>query len=120
MSSATLVFFESGPGMPPIESRIYADSFDSRSARFINWQLDLTFPTPGVPLTLPMEAFYRRPDGSTYVRQELTAKIEADWVWFRIENGRGAKDSGTWHPGRYTVQVFLGGTPVATASFLVR
>lgn len=116
-----LSMFESGPGIPPPESRVYAVTFFSAYTRFINWDLFLEFSAPVVQnLSLPVDATILRSDGSVLTVQSLTANLQAGWSWFRMWNGWGAPNPYNWAPDTYTLRVTMGGVPVASTTFVVR
>jgi hypothetical protein len=118
---ALLACFESGPGVPAPELRVYDSVFYSAYTRFINWDLYIEFEAPlAAALDLPLIAHYYRADGSLYASQDLSANLQAGWVWYRTANGWGSPNTGTWTPGAYSVSVSIGGSPIARTSFSVR
>ncbi len=121
VKQAVLACFESGPGLPAPELRAYDTVFYSGFTRFINWDLYIEFESPlAGALDLPLKALYRRADGSVYASQDLTASMQAGWVWYRTANGWGSQNTGTWMPGNYSLSVSIGGISVASTSFAVR
>ena len=85
-----LSLFESGPGIPPPESRIYAITFFTAYTRFINWDLFLEFSAPvSQNMTLPVDATILRSNGTVLTVQSLSANLEAGWSWFRMSNEIG-------------------------------
>ncbi|HAE21318.1 MAG TPA: hypothetical protein DCG47_03210 [Spirochaetaceae bacterium] len=121
IKQAVLACFESGPGVPAPELRAYDTVFYSGYTRFINWDLYLEFVAPlAGAIDVPLRAQYYRADGSLHASQDLSANLQAGWVWYRTANGWGSPNTGTWLPGKYSVSVSLGGSTIASASFTVR
>jgi len=117
---ATLSFFESGPGTPPLGQRSYASAFESRSTRFINWEVNLKFATAAAPAAFVVEVRFFRSDGSVLTTQNVEARVEAGWDWYACWNGWGASEPGYWGPGTYTAQALVASRPVTSATFVVR
>ena len=121
VARSQLSLFESGPGIPPPESRIYAVTFFSAYTRFINWDLFLEFAEPvSQNMSLPVDAIILRSNGTILTVQSLAAELQAGWSWFRMWNGWGAPNPYNWAPDTYTLRVTLGGVPVASTTFVVR
>lgn len=121
VARSQLSMFESGPGIPPVESRIYAVTFFTAYTRFINWDLFLEFSAPvSQNMSLPVDATILRSNGTVLTVQSLTAELRAGWSWFRMWNGWGAPNPYNWAPDTYTLRVTMGGVPVATTTFVVR
>lgn len=121
VARSQLSLFESGPGIPPPESRIYAVTFLTAHTRFINWDLFLEFTAPvAQSQSLPVDATILRSNGTVLTVQSLTANLQAGWTWFRMWNGWGAPNPYNWAPDTYTLRITLGGAPAAVTTFVVR
>ncbi len=116
-----LAAYESGPGVPPPEARIYASTFDTSNTRFINWDLVLEFAPPVARyMELPLIATIYRSNGSVLPVQTMTAYLQAGWTWFRTGNGWGSPYTYNWAPDAYLIQISLGSRAVAQVRFDVR
>ncbi len=121
VSRAQLAMFESGPGIPPPESRIYAVTFFSAYTRFINWDMFLEFAAPvSQNMTLPVDATILRSNGTVLTIQSLAANLQTGWTWFRMYNGWGSPNPYNWAPDTYTLKIEMAGVPVAMTTFVVR
>lgn len=121
VSRYQLAMFESGQGIPPPEARVYNVTFFTANTRFLNWDLFLEFSPPvAQSMSLPVDATILRSNGTVLTVQGLTANLESGWTWFRMYNGWGAPNVYNWAPDTYTLNISLGGVPVATTTFVVR
>ena len=121
VSRSQLSLFESGPGIPAPESRIYAVSFSTAHTRFINWDLFLEFAAPvAQDLSLPVNATILRSNGTVLTVQSLTANLQTGWTWFRMWNGWGSANPYNWAPDTYTLNITMGDVPIASTAFVVR
>jgi len=117
---ASLLFFESGPDIPVYGQRVFASAFDTRSTRFINWELTLRFDKVSAEMTVPVEVRYLRYDGSVHTTQSMQFNIGAGWTWGACWKGWGAATPNNWPPGTYTVEAYVSSRRVTSAVFTVR
>jgi TolB-like protein len=117
---ATLLFFESGPDVPAYGERVFASAFDTRTTRFINWELTIWFEQVPAALTVPVEVRFLRYDGSVLTTQNMQFNIGAGWDWGACWQGWEAANPNNWPPGAYTVVAYVASRQVASAVFTVR
>jgi hypothetical protein len=53
-----LQFYESGYDGLPRDQRVYAERFASETSRYINWELNLEYPAPGLRVDFQITAVY--------------------------------------------------------------
>lgn len=115
-----LRFFESGRGLPKLENRRYADWFFKRSARFINWELNIAYPKATTTKKFQAKIKYLRPDGGLF--SESTYKsgvIKVGWKNSFHASGKGWDKPGRWPLGTYRVLIYIDNRKVAEGSFRI-
>jgi hypothetical protein len=112
----SLVFYESGEGFPPKQDRVYRKAFESAKSRYINWELNITYPKPGRRVDFPIHYKYYDPLGRMLTEYDIDSYVEAQWV---SSNHSGGYKLGTWAPGTYRVDLYIGGDMVTTGYFEV-
>jgi hypothetical protein len=112
-------FFESGLDAIALDQRGYATSFDTETARYINWELQLTYPAPGQRIDFIIHAICYKSDETMLYEQDLSSYVEADWTSSYHSLGRGSKDAGLWKQGTYTMVLSINQLEIARASFQV-
>lgn len=113
-----LVFYEAGQNAPGVSSRDFETRFDAASARYIYWQIDLSFSAPGQRVSVPLKAAYTGP-GGVVTRQAVQLDVQPDWTNAYHSAGFGAASAGWWKPGTYRVEITAAGKRVASGSFEV-
>jgi len=112
-------FFESPKDMPAIGSRVYSTRFQSSSARYINWELELSFNSPGENLKAPIQIVWHGTNDEELTRQETNFDINSGTNSSRHAWGWGQQTPGYWKPGTYKLEFFDGGQKVASGAFEV-
>lgn len=116
---AAIRFFESGYGRTPVDERMYATHFASRTARYINIEATLAYATSRERATARLTCRYLR-DGETEVgRVELLYEIDSGETRRWSSGGLGANHAGTWAPGDYLVACDDGRATLAQVGFTV-
>jgi hypothetical protein len=105
----SLTFYEGGLQSPPMEERVYQVAFSKNLARFINWQLELSFPTVQKDRTIQLEHEYLMEDGTSLGIGELSVPLQKGWNSACINLGRGTSEPGLWIKGRYMVRLTIDG-----------
>lgn len=105
----SLQFFEGDRYSPLREDRLYGSAFLSESARFINWEVELSYPTAHKrrQITLAYEFFTE--DGLSVGNGQFTAVLEKGWNRSWIAHGKGDTEPGAWDKGKYRVEIVVDG-----------
>jgi Bacterial Ig domain len=109
-----LQFYESGyDGLPP-DQRVYDQRFASETSRYINWQLDLSYPAPGRRIDFQITAIYLHDSGTgsweEFHRQTSDEYVEGDWTGSYHGWGNGCDEpEGCWDIGSYRVDIYFEG-----------
>jgi hypothetical protein len=110
-------FFEGGAGMPPVAQRRHRYRFSQTSARYVNWELRLNYPTTIQNTSFAVEAIYYRPDGTVFSVDTVRSYVDAGWSDSYLAHGRGWSDQGNWPAGVYRVEFLNHGRRIATGTF---
>ena len=113
-------FFESGEGDLALDQRFYTTSFDSKTARYINWELNLDYPQPGQRIDFIIHTVWYKSDGSIDFKQDTNTHVESDWAGSYHCNGIGWDQEGNWEKDIYTVVLYINSIEIARASFQVK
>jgi hypothetical protein len=116
-----LRFFEGGINKPQQYQRNYKNIFVSDMTRYIYWELNLAFPQLYQQINFEINAVWHFPDNSI---REQTANTYIKPNWYRSFHtihtmGFGSEFQGRLMPGKYTVELFLQNTKIASGSFTV-
>jgi hypothetical protein len=118
-----LRFFEKGEGHLPLEERVYAQTFDSETSRYINWELDLEYPAPGQRIDFKIIAIYYRDNGTSLWeeiwRQTDDTYVKGDWTGSLHAWGYGNRNPGTWKIGSYRVDLYIEDKKIASEQFQI-
>ncbi|MHC0037544.1 hypothetical protein [Pseudoneobacillus sp. C159] len=109
MQAVAFGFFEGGLKSPPPEERVYETVFQKETARFINWEIELSFPTLQKRKQINLVQEYFLEDGSVLVDGEDILTLEKGWNSASINMGKGDEEPGLWEPGRYRVKITIDG-----------
>ena len=117
---ASLRFFEQADGpILPVERRVYTTRFDAVRTRRLGVEVAGLYAAPQAAATLALACILGKPDGTT-----AAAERSMDFRFYAGETGSsaanllwGAPDGEDWAPGRYQVECFADGVPVAKAGF---
>ena len=112
-----VLFFETGYDLTDYEDRVYDVVFDSSTARYIAWELNLEYAQPGRRLHFDIEAIWYGPDGDIVAEDTFEdAYIDADWTSSFHAKGYGSEEPRR-EPGEYTVELHVDNELMASASF---
>jgi serine/threonine protein kinase len=116
-----LRFFESGLGETAKEHRNYTTLFDKSSTRYVNWELDLSEPSPASRVNFYIKAVWNGPDGTIVTRSSTKSYILPGWTNSYHSSGWGCAHPPcqAWKPGLYNVVLSIQGIQVATGSFQI-
>jgi hypothetical protein len=117
VTPAGVRFFESGKGMPPFAERKYRKRFFADEARYVNWELRLTYPAPGRRLKFQVSGVLLDSQGKELARPEWSSTLEKDWTDSHHPYGWGDDKPGFWKPGVYALRLYLDGREIARDSF---
>jgi len=112
-------FFESGYDAPELNKRTYLTRFDHRTARYINWELDMVCPAIAARVDFDINATWYDPQGAVFANQTLNTYGQPPWTNPVFNFGRGWANPGNWKPGWYRVELFVNGNRIATGTFQI-
>ena len=112
-------FFESGYDRVPLEERVFEASFDQRTARYIDWQLEFTAVVLSDELVMELRSVLYNSEKDVVADDVLVDKVNPGQEFGYLSWGLGYEEPGHWVPGHYWVEVFLDGTLVAAGGFEV-
>ena len=113
---ADLRFFESTDHAVPALNRIYTNRFHNSTARCINWEVTLVYPS--LAQTVPSAVYYRS-DGTIYGEFEQSISLQADWIGSAHVGGWGQTALGQWPTGSYQVVLSVADLEIASGWFEV-
>lgn len=106
-------FFE-GPYNPqPKDQRQYRVSFDARTTRYINWEINLTHNAPGRPVTFQIYSEWFK-SGELFYRYTVDHTIQSDWTYSYNSHGYSMAP---WTQGIYRVDLSINGEKIASEYF---
>lgn len=110
-------FFESDYEQTPREQRVYSRKFSNSDARYICWELNLSYPNREYAVPLLIKVVWYRPDGTQYAEQTKQVIIQQGWASSSHSLGRGWREAGNWRVGIYRVDLLVDDQKVATGTF---
>jgi len=113
-----LQFFE-GPLIRPNNDYSYASQFSRRTARSINWALELTYPMRNTRADFSIRQVWTKPDGT--VDHDSSFPTYVDSGWYGSSPRAGWDDSGGsgWSLGAYRVDLYVDNRKIASGTFEV-
>ena len=118
----SLKFYESDQGGTKRSDRKYQYLFDGSTARYISWQIDLSYPKLLEDHPFDIEWVYYL-DGIRKGGTTSSSKPLKGWTNSWFTSGWGNKIAGTWDDwndsGTYVAKYFVGGVLVAQGEFEV-
>jgi hypothetical protein len=114
-----LRFFEGPKQAPAPGSRTYQNRFDARSARYIRVEVNLKNIGQQPPQNFKIRTVWYR-DGKEFNRGEYDYTTPAPQESRLYSTYYGADAPGTWQPGNYSVQVYIGSQLARTGGFVVQ
>lgn len=115
----SLRFFEGDGGVSDKAHRVYLDRFPQSKTRYIQWELELTYPPPQKLMQFTMNAIWYGPDGKILDDFPEKRTIQPDWGTSWHTGSYGAAAPGSWHPGTYRLVLKVNDREVARGSFQV-
>ena len=112
-------FFEDSWDTQPQDTRVYSDTFNLQTTRFVYWELSLVFPPQPDKVDFEIVAVYSRADGTEFARQSKNAYVNEGWTSSWHSRGRGSREPGQWKPGKYTVDLFIEEQLVGSGDFRI-
>jgi hypothetical protein len=115
-----LRFFESGISAPELKDRLYKHRFDSKTSRYIYWELNLEHPKPERHIDFSITAIYYRYNGTSLeevCQRIFYAHLEKDWPNSHHTLECGAAGIGSWEIGYHRVDLYVDGKKVASGQF---
>ena len=114
-----LRFFDKGAGTLSWDSRILRNRFPRQTARYISWELDLTYPRQDEGIEFQIEAVYYGPDGAALGQFTRETSVKEGWSGSLHTGGWGWEKSGQWKTGAYRVGLFVDQQLIASEVFYV-
>ena len=101
------------------DGRVYRKAFPSRTTRYVNGELHLTFTPPDRRIDFKIEAVFYQSDGSVVARRTINAWVDESWrrgsdYWVY---GTGSRQPSHWKAGLYRVDLSVDGELVASEKF---
>jgi hypothetical protein len=112
----SVFFFESGYESIKKEERDYRQQF-APDARYIDWEVNLSYPKVKVRKKVKFEYIYYKEDGSVFGTSNFESDLEDGWEKSWHSSGYGFKDQGNWPLGQYLVEINLNGKIIAKKHF---
>jgi hypothetical protein len=112
----SLSFYETPAETTPKDQRQYRTHF-SRSARYIDWELNLAYPKMASLTPFTIHQVWRRPNGELEVNQDIILSIQPGWTKSWHNWGWGTAKGGYWQPGTYRVDMYVDNRKIASGSF---
>ena len=114
-----LKFFESGYTPPQLGARVYAAQFSHRTARYINWELHLSFPAATSRYDFTIYSTFYYANGTVFGSQPVASFVNAGWPGLVSNSGRGWQRAGMWKRGTYRVDLTVNGSRIASGYFTI-
>lgn len=114
----TVRLFESGGEIPDRKNRVVTNTFDALTTRFINLELELTYPAARMRQQFEVPCQIEGPDSTERI-PVVKIEVESGWVGSAHGTAWGARNRGMWPEGDYRVTCREQGQSVATTEFKV-
>jgi hypothetical protein len=114
-------FFEGPYNAPEKANRSYRTSFSRTGTRFVNWELNLEFPSTGVRKDFDIEHIWFNPYGKEIFRGTWKSYVMGDWTssWHSHSYGWREASSSGWIIGTYRVDLYVHGVKIASENFSI-
>ena len=116
----SLGFYQSAQGFPPKDQRHYTFLFDKSMARYINWELNLSYPTAARDTNFRIEWTIEHKQNGSHARFGTDTYLKEGWNSSNHSDGYGWPEAGKWEVGDYEVELFVDGSKVASGMFSVQ
>lgn len=111
-------FYESPGGTVDQKARKVTTTFEARTTRFINVELDLEYPKAAKAVDFEVQCRATGADSTARVAV-LKGSVQAGWAGSYHTGWWGSRERGLWPEGKYAVSCLESGVPVASAEFTV-
>lgn len=114
-------FFEGGYDIPAKDQRVYRTSFSRAETRYVNFELNLQFPQPGVRKDFVIESIWFNQYDKEIHRASLNTFILGDWnhSWHTRGYGWREASSSGWVAGTHRVDLYVNGVKIASENFSI-
>jgi len=112
-----LRFFERGTRL--LQKIRYKRVFRKSTTRYISYELKLKHKSPGLRIKVPIEAVYKKSNGTIFARFTNNSYVEQNWVSSKHSLGNGWKNPGNWSIDSYKVELYVKDKKIASGSFRV-
>lgn len=113
-ANVNVVNFFEGPYSPPSrDQRKYRVSFDARTARYINWELNLAHKPPGRPMSFQIYSEWFK-NGEPFYHFTVNNTIQPDWEYSYVSH---SYSMAPWTQGVYRVDLSIGDQKIASEYF---
>lgn len=116
---ASLKFYESPYEGVPYDDRNYSNSFEQDTTRYVAYELNLEYPSPGRLVEIPLNIKYFYPDGTQMEEIPQQIKIQPDWTSSSHYSSWGWSEPGNWEAGTYTVKIFEDNREIISRNFTI-
>jgi len=112
-------FFEGGYDAPAKDQRVYRTGFPRTGTRFVNFELNLQFPAPGVRKDFDIESIWFNQYDKEIHRAYLKAHVLGNWdnSWHTQGYGWREASSSGWVAGTHRVDLYVNGVKIASETF---
>jgi hypothetical protein len=116
----SLRFYEMGKDQLPRMRRQYSDHFDSRTARYVSFELSVhNLLYTKTERTYQLAWRYYKPDGSLVGGEDTTWLIPSDLAYSWGSMGWGWEEPGHWQRGIYRVEILINGVKFVEGWFTI-
>lgn len=113
-------FFESGQQWPNDNEKVYASTFSASNTRFVNWEVWIAYqPQNKIHFVNLDVMLINDRSGQLLERSNIGMSLPPIRTSFFQVGRFGMKWEGNWKPGRYEVQVHIGGQKQTSAFFTI-
>lgn len=121
ISFIDIKFFESEITPVDVKDRVYKNSFDKNTSRYIFYQIGVNNLKYNLnDITVDIKARYYNPDGSIRGEPASTFNISSDWKTADLWSGWGWDEAGNWPTGNYKVEIYYQDNLFAEGYFTIR
>jgi hypothetical protein len=110
-------FFEGPQEILPYEQRRYSNQFSQRTTRFIAWELGIQIQPPGRSMEYMVFALWKDANDKIVAIQTRDVQVEPDWTNIWNAHSYGWEVPGSWPPGSYRVELYIGQKQISTGQF---
>lgn len=112
----SLTFFESDYNQ---EERNYNNYFSKHKSRYINFELELDYPTQTQKRDFTIKAVYYGPSNTVISTEYIDFYVDKGWTESLHVYGYGNNQPGYWEIGTYSVELFDGNNIITRGNFTI-